>query len=80
MSITIDIEKIEDEIYYYGAKQKTIDLVEEADKLLNWQYSTKEQIQSHAYQISICLEVYDRNLKRDIYFLKNVESVLRERI
>lgn len=73
----MNLHELEDKIWKNNVKQKTIDLVQnaECDFDDNEPY-TLDELGAYIYQVGICLEVYDPSLVIDIEILKELETIL----
>lgn len=71
------LKELSADVYYKNVEQKTIDLVQDAYvKFYVENDYGEDDLGAYKYEISICLDVYNRDLSLDIEILKNLRKVL----
>ena len=73
----MNLEEIESLMDFRKCKQKTVDLVQNACLLFFNEKHTEDELGSYSYEVNICLEVYDRELKYDIEILTLLSDRLK---
>lgn len=66
-------------IWDNDVKQKTIDLVENAEIDFEDEKYTQDEIGAYIYEVGICLEVYDPSLTIDIEILTALKTILENK-
>ena len=72
----MNLQELENEVWKNDVKQKTIDLIQNAESNFTDEDYTSDEIGAYLYEVGICLEVYDTRLRVDIKILKKLETIL----
>lgn len=73
-----ELQKLEGKLYsHFGnVKQKTIDLIQNAELFFGDAVEEYEQLGAYKYEVGICLEIYDKSLTIDISLIKELRDIL----
>lgn len=75
----MDLQELENEVWKNNVKQKTIDLVQNAECDFEDKNYTEDEIGAYIYEVEICLEVYDPCLRIDIEILECLKTILENK-
>ncbi|HET8838060.1 MAG TPA: hypothetical protein VFM82_03610 [Flavobacteriaceae bacterium] len=75
----MDLQELENKVWENNVKQKTIDLVQNAECDFEDEDYTEDEIVAYIYEVGICLEVYDPCLRIDIEILEGLKTILENK-
>lgn len=75
----MDLRELENKVWKNNVKQKTIDLVQDAECDFKDENYTEDEIGAYIYEVGICLEVYDPCLRTDIEILEGLKTILENK-
>ena len=75
----MNLQDLENKVWENNVKQKTIDLVQNAECDFEDEDYTEDEIGAYIYEVGICLEVYDPCLRVDIEILEGLKTILENK-
>lgn len=76
----MNLQELENKVWKENVKQKTIDLVQNAECDFEDEPYTEDEIGAYIYEVGICLEVYDPCLRVDVEILTELKTILESKL